>query len=81
MAGLSSQLNRPMLDLQAPRVHSTAPQTNAQAYATGSDIHFGAGAAGGNVIPHEAWHVVQQRAGIGGASVAAANTAVGHYGH
>ncbi len=71
-----------MLDLGLPRTQSAsvAPQTNAQAYASGSDVHFGPAPAGGHqVLAHEAAHVVQQ-GGQSAASVAAANTAVGHYG-
>lgn len=46
------------------RVHynSSAPaQLNAHAYAQGNDIHLGPGQE--KHLPHEAWHVVQQREG------------------
>jgi len=46
------------------RVHynSDAPaQLNAHAYAQGSDIHLGPGQE--QHLPHETWHVVQQREG------------------
>lgn len=52
------------MDLSAVRVHynSTKPaQLNAQAYAQGTDIHLGPGQ--GQHLPHEAWHVVQQKQG------------------
>jgi uncharacterized protein DUF4157 len=47
-----------------PTVHynSTKPaQLNALAYAQGNDIHLGAGQE--QHLPHEAWHVLQQRQG------------------
>jgi hypothetical protein len=51
-------------DLSDVRVHynSSAPkQLQALAYAQGSDIHIGPGQE--KHLPHEAWHVVQQRQG------------------
>jgi hypothetical protein len=69
-----------MLDLGPvrPQTTSTAPQTNAQAFATGSDVHLSP-PGGHQVLAHEAVHIMQQ-GGPSAASVAAANTAVGHYG-
>ena len=65
------------LDMSGVRVHhnsNTPAQLNALAYAQGSDIHLGPGQE--HHLPHEAWHVVQQRQGrvqpttqIAGASV------------
>ena len=52
------------LDLSDVRVHadSSAPaQINALAYAQGNDIHLASGQE--QHLPHEAWHVVQQRQG------------------
>jgi hypothetical protein len=52
------------MDLSEVRVHrnSAKPaQLNAHAYAQGNDIHLGPGQA--RHLPHEAWHVVQQRQG------------------
>ena len=52
------------MDMSDVRVHnnSTKPaQLNALAYAQGNDIHLGAGQE--QHLPHEAWHVVQQRQG------------------
>lgn len=44
------------------RANSSQPsQLNARAYAQGSDIHLGPGQE--RHLPHEAWHVVQQRQG------------------
>ncbi|TDX01272.1 eCIS core domain-containing protein [Dinghuibacter silviterrae] len=51
-------------DLSDVRVHynSSAPaQLQALAYAQGNDIHVGPGQE--KHVPHEAWHVVQQREG------------------
>jgi hypothetical protein len=52
------------MDMSGVRVHrnSSAPaQLNALAYAQGNDIHLGPGQE--QHLPHEAWHVVQQRQG------------------
>ena len=52
------------MDLSDVKVHynSEKPsQLNAYAYAQGNDIHLGAGQE--KHLPHEAWHVVQQRQG------------------
>ncbi len=52
------------LDISDLRVHynSARPaQLNAHAYAQGSSIHLGPGQE--QHLPHEAWHVVQQRQG------------------
>jgi hypothetical protein len=51
-------------DLSDVRVHYNSPlanQLNAQDYARGNDIHIGPGQE--RNLPHEAWHVVQQRQG------------------
>lgn len=52
------------ISMDAVRVHynSTKPaQLSAHAYAQGSDIHLGPGQE--RHLPHEAWHVVQQKQG------------------
>ena len=52
------------MDLSDVKVHynsSQPAQLNALAYAQGNDIHIGAGQE--KHLPHEAWHVVQQRQG------------------
>lgn len=67
--GLPSRLlagveNLSGMDLSDVRVHpnSVKPaQLNALAYAQGNDIHLGSGQD--KHLPHEAWHVVQQRQG------------------
>ncbi len=51
-------------DLSGVRVHRNSPepaQLRALAYARGNDIHVAAGQE--QHLPHEAWHVVQQRQG------------------
>lgn len=51
-------------DMSDVRVHSNSSkpaQVGAHAYAQGSDIHVGPGQE--KHLPHEAWHVVQQRQG------------------
>ncbi|HUG24380.1 DUF4157 domain-containing protein [Piscinibacter sp.] len=52
------------MDLSDVRVHRNSPkpaQLNALAYAQGNDIHLGPGEE--QHLPHEAWHLVQQRQG------------------
>jgi hypothetical protein len=52
------------MDLSDVRVHANSAkpaQLNALAYAQGNDIHLGPGQE--KHLPHEAWHVVQQREG------------------
>jgi hypothetical protein len=52
------------MDLSDVRVHlnSEKPaQLNALAYAQGNDIHLGPGQE--RHLPHEVWHVIQQRQG------------------
>lgn len=52
------------MDMSSVRVHSNSDkpaQLNALAYAQGNDIHLAPGQE--QHLPHEAWHVVQQRQG------------------
>ena len=52
------------MDMSSVRVHSNSDkpaQLNALAYAQGNDIHLAPGQE--KHLPHEAWHVVQQRQG------------------
>jgi Domain of unknown function (DUF4157) len=52
------------MDMSGVRVHRNSgkpAQLNALAYAQGNDIHLGPGQE--KHLPHEAWHVVQQRQG------------------
>lgn len=48
-------------DVQVHRGSSKPQQLQAHAYAQGSDIHLGPGQD--HHLPHEAWHIVQQRQG------------------
>lgn len=60
-AGVESMSGMDMSDV---RVHRNSPeprQINALAYAQGNDIHLGPGQE--KHMPHEAWHLVQQRQG------------------
>jgi len=58
-------------DFSAVRIHQgqQATMIGAQAYTTGSDIHFAPGqydphsSAGQQLLGHELWHVVQQKEG------------------
>ena len=52
------------MDISDVKVHYNSPkpaQLQAHAYAQGTDIHLGPGQA--RHLPHEAWHVVQQKQG------------------
>ena len=67
--GMSGQLKAGIeslsgMDMSNVRVHANSDkpaQLNALAYAQGNDIHLGPGQE--QHLPHEAWHVVQQRQG------------------
>ena len=60
-AGIESLSGMDMSDVRVHRNSSKPAQLNALAYAQGNDIHLGAGQE--KHLPHEAWHVVQQRQG------------------
>ncbi|PTT89850.1 hypothetical protein DBR42_07070, partial [Pelomonas sp. HMWF004] len=60
-AGIESLSGMDMSDVRVHRNSSQPAQLNALAYAQGNDIHLGPGQA--QHLPHEAWHVVQQRQG------------------
>ncbi len=65
------------LDMSGVRVHRASgkpAQLNASAYAQGNDIHLGPGQE--RHLPHEAWHLVQQRQGRVKATTQVAGTAV-----
>ena len=60
-AGIESLSGMSMDDVKVHR-HSTKPaQLQARAYAQGNDIYLGSGQE--QHLPHEAWHVVQQKQG------------------
>lgn len=60
-AGIESLSGMDMSDVRVHRNSSQSAQLNALAYAQGNDIHLGPGQE--QHLPHEAWHVVQQRQG------------------
>lgn len=60
---LPSERKRPSV-MDGVRVHYNSPEPaklHARAFTRGSDIHLGPGQE--HALPHEAWHVVQQREG------------------
>ena len=61
-AGIESLSGMDMSDVRVHRNSSQPAQLNALAYAQGNDIHLGPGQE--QHLPHEAWHVVQQRQGL-----------------
>jgi len=60
-SGIESLSGMDMSDVRVHKNSSNPAQLNALAYAQGNDIHLGAGQE--QHLPHEAWHVVQQRQG------------------
>lgn len=48
-----------LTDVKVHQTNNKAAQLNANAYAKGNEIHIGPGQE--KHLPHEAWHVVQQR--------------------
>ena len=60
-AGMESLSGLDLSDVRVHRNSSQPAQLNALAYAQGSDIHLAPGQD--QHLPHEAWHVVQQRQG------------------
>lgn len=60
-SGIESLSGMDMSDVRVHRNSDKPAQLNALAYAQGNEIHLGAGQE--QHLPHEAWHVVQQRQG------------------
>lgn len=60
-AGIESLSGMDMSDVRVHRDSNQPAQLNALAYAQGNDIHLGPGQE--QHLPHEAWHVAQQRQG------------------
>ncbi|MFC1748515.1 DUF4157 domain-containing protein [Pseudomonadota bacterium] len=60
-SGIESLSGLDVSDVRVHRNSSKPAQLNAHAYAQGNDIHLGSGQE--QHLPHEAWHVVQQRQG------------------
>lgn len=59
--GIESLSGMDMSDVRVHRNSQQPRQLNALAYAQGNDIHLGPGQE--QHLPHEAWHLVQQRQG------------------
>lgn len=74
-AGIESLSGMDMSDVRVHRNSSQPAQLNALAYAQGNDIHLGPGQE--QHLPHEAWHVVQQRQGRVQATMQMAGVGVG----
>lgn len=73
-SGIESLSGMDMSDVRVHRNSQAPQQLSAHAYAQGNDIHLAPGQE--RHLPHEAWHVVQQRQGrvqptmeVGGASI------------
>jgi hypothetical protein len=60
-AGIAAVSGHDLSDVAVHRNSSAPRQLNALAYAQGQDIHLGPGQE--QHLPHEAWHLVQQRQG------------------
>lgn len=60
-SGIESLSGYSMDDVKVHRNSDKPAQLNAYAYAQGTDIHLGLGQE--KHLPHEAWHVVQQKQG------------------
>ncbi|MFT5757565.1 MAG: hypothetical protein ACI9LM_002301 [Alteromonadaceae bacterium] len=60
-SGIEQLSGYSMNDVKVHRNSSKPAQLNAHAYAQGTDIHLGPGQE--RHLPHEAWHVVQQKQG------------------
>ncbi|MGB3468276.1 MAG: DUF4157 domain-containing protein [Cyclobacteriaceae bacterium] len=60
-SGIENLSGQSMDDVRVHKNSSKPAQLNAHAYAQGSDIHLAAGQE--KHLPHEAWHVVQQKQG------------------
>jgi hypothetical protein len=60
-SGIESMSGMDMSEVRVHRNSDKPAQLNALAYAQGNDIHLGPGQE--THLPHEAWHVVQQRQG------------------
>jgi hypothetical protein len=73
-SGVESLSGMDMSDVRVHRNSSQPAQLNALAYAQGNDIHLAPGQE--QHLPHEAWHVVQQRQGRVQPTMQLAGTAV-----
>jgi hypothetical protein len=73
-AGIESLSGMDLSDVRVHRNSDKPAQLNALAFAQGNDIHLGAGQE--QHLPHEAWHVVQQRQGRVRETAQVAGTAI-----
>ena len=73
-AGIESLSGMDMSDVQVHPNSAKPAQLDALAYAQGNDIHLGPGQE--QHLPHEAWHVVQQRQGRVKPTMQAKGTAI-----
>lgn len=73
-AGIEQMSGIDMSDVTVHRNSDKPAQMQAHAYAQGSDIHLGPGQE--KHLPHEAWHVVQQKEGRVKANTSVNGTAV-----
>jgi len=73
-AGIESLSGMDMSDVRVHRNSDKPAQLSALAYAQGNEIHLGPGQE--QHLPHEAWHVVQQRQGRVRATMQMAGVAV-----
>ncbi|UXH77381.1 eCIS core domain-containing protein [Roseateles amylovorans] len=73
-SGIESLSGMDMSDVRVHRNSDKPAQLNALAYAQGNDIHLASGQE--QHLPHEAWHVVQQRQGRVQPTMQMAGTAI-----
>lgn len=73
-SGIEALSGMDMSDVRVHRNSSQPAQLNALAFAQGNDVHLGPGQE--QHLPHEAWHVVQQRQGRVAPTVQMAGVAV-----
>lgn len=73
-AGVESLSGHDLSDVRVHRDSDKPARLNAHAYAQGNEIHLGPGQA--RHLPHEAWHLVQQRQGRVKATTQVAGAAV-----
>lgn len=72
--GIETISGMDLSDVQVHRNSAQPAQVNALAYAQGNEVHLGPGQE--HHLPHEAWHVVQQRQGRVQPTVQFAGTAI-----
>lgn len=73
-SGVEAMSGMDLSDVQVHRDSDRPAQVNALAYAQGNEVHLGPGQE--QHLPHEAWHVVQQRQGRVKPTMQMAGTAI-----